>query len=137
MSRWMNSYFRGGVLFDLSKIAGPLSKATLTFTQGKTFSGAPGSVGSSGESCADMLNISTELTTGGISAFDPYFALSGSGFPGLIHKVTVTEAVRGWMLGERNLGFILTGRDESFPEENDACWSFYGPFSLTATYFTK
>jgi hypothetical protein len=131
----LDTYFRGSILFDLSPIKGPVSNATMTYIQGKTNSDAPGTYSTGGQSCAATLNITTGISTGGVETFDPYRTLTSFGYSGLKHSVNVTEAVRDWMLGERNLGFVLIGRDEGFPEENDVCWSRYKFFVLEVTYF--
>ncbi len=131
-----DQYFRSSILFDLKPVAGPVSKAELSYVQGKTVSDAPGTYSTGGQSCADSLNIMTTISTAGIEAFDPYRALSKYGYSGLTHSVNVTEAVRDWVSGlSLNQGFVFTGRDESFPEENDVCWSRYGNFVLYVTYF--
>lgn len=130
-----DTYFRGSILFDLSPIKGPVSSAKMTYIQGKTNSDAPGTYSTGGQSCAESLNITTGISTSGVETFDPYRTLTSFGYSGLKHSVNVTEAVRDWMLGKPNLGFVLTGRDEGFPEEDDVCWSRYKFFVLEVTYF--
>ncbi len=133
-----DAYYRGSILFDLKKVEGPVSKAVLKYFQGRTVANDPDGFSEKGQSCADTLNIATELSTSGITAFDPYRFLPKYGYSGTIHSVDVTEAVRDWVSGTRNLGFLFIGRDESFPasiDRLDKCWSRYDTFVLNVTYF--
>ncbi len=131
-------YYRSSLLFDLSAIKGPVSKAVLKYVQGKTIATDNDGFTEKLQSCAYSLNITTEISTSGITGFDPYLLLPTNGYPGAIHSVDVTQAVRDWMLGERNQGFLFIGRDESLPESIDRldkCESLYDSFYLTVTYF--
>ena len=128
-------YSRAHIRFDLGPVKGPVSSAVLTYRQ--DFTTRPGS------SCARKVGIVTTKVPAAIQdlAYDPYTLLSHYGYTGAVFKVDVTSAVRDWMLGTPNYGFLLVGVDEGlFPDdyegfESDTCWTAYSNFALTVTYF--
>lgn len=138
-------YSRAQVIFDLSAVKGPVSSAKLSYRQ--DFTTSPG------QSCARELRTVTTTTTGAAMkdlASDPYAMLSSYGYTGSVFNVDVTDAIRDWMLGTPNAGFLFVGRDEHLPADcgglfgpgciggySASCWTRYSDVKLTVTYFIK
>jgi hypothetical protein len=133
-STWIDHYYRGRLVFDLSGIKGAVTSATLYYTQAAYDS----RYFLFEQSCAATVNLITETSGDDASDWRSISDLPKLGTSGSKHSADVTEAVQAWVLGEDpNLGFLLRGRDESLPEKtNDICWSDYGGFSLAVTYYT-
>ncbi len=137
-------YSRAQFGFDLAAVKGPLSSAKLSYRQ--DFTTSPG------QSCARELRVVTTTSAVDLKdlSSDPHTLLSSYGYAGSTFNVDVTDAVRDWMLGIPNAGFLFIGRDESLPGDDcgglfeagcigggsDSCWSRYGDVKLTVTYFT-
>ncbi len=131
-------YSRAQVGFDLGAVKGPVSSAQLSYREDSTTKTA--------RSCARSLSTVT-TTTGGVGLADlasaPYAWLPSYGVPGNVFNLDVTEAVRDWMLGTPNAGFLFKGVDESLPPEDyegfasDTCWTGYSGLKLTVTYYVK
>jgi hypothetical protein len=132
-STWIDHYYRGRLVFDLSGIKGAVTSATLYYTQAAYDS----RYFLFEQSCAATVNLITETSGDDASDWRSISDLPKLGTSGSKHSADVTEAVQAWVLGEDpNLGFLLRGRDESLPEKtNDICWSDYGGFSLAVTTY--
>jgi hypothetical protein len=130
--------FSGDVRFKLESIKGPVSKAVLTYRQGKSLiAGVAAGVLPAGSSCAEWLNTVDSVSGGAVSASSKFASIGLSGYDGLTRTAVVTEAARNWMLGEPNLGFVLISRPQSGGayDEPDQCVTSYSDFVLTVTYF--
>jgi LysM repeat protein len=131
-------YSRAQVVFQLGAVKGPVSSAKLSYRQ--DFTSSPG------HSCARRLDTVT-TTTSGVDLSDlastPFALLPTFGSTGTVFNVNVTDAVRDWMLGTPNAGFLFRGIDETLPDEDyegftsQTCWTRYSDLKLTVTFFLK
>jgi hypothetical protein len=133
--------FRGVVSFDITS---PLrtgilsdafiSKATLRFhnlTPQLEWRDEGGLMALENESCAREIKVA-QVSGDDFKDIELYTTLSDGG---LDFNVDVTAPVRGWFADKTPGAFILVGRDEGFPGNNNACVSRYGKFELEVNYF--
>jgi len=130
---WIDHYYRGRVVFNLSGLKGTVTNAVLEYRQAATDS----KYFLFEQSCAASVNLVTGTSGDDATTWRAISDLPKLGMPGSLHFVDVTEAVQSWMLGEDpNLGLVLVGRDESLPEKiDDICWSDYSNFNLVVTTY--
>jgi hypothetical protein len=127
---------RAGVRFDLGSIRSLkgafLERATLTWTVQTTDArGIGGAPRRGGPGC----QIGVFLSNGDIHADGPF--LPGTG-PIRTGPGDVTYRVRDWLLGVApNRGFVLTGPDEGFQENNAACLVELTDLTLELTYLAS
>lgn len=142
--------YRGTVRFDLSEIISKAPKFHVYVSSARlNFRKKDGEMkGSDGENlrgggCADALLVASADWTKGTKSDvlipgAPYKSLAGSevtcGLGGC--GIEVGPIVNNWVTGkEDNYGFVLKGENEEpHIEDNAACWSRYGDFSLSVTY---
>jgi hypothetical protein len=118
--------YRGAVLFDLGGLPNVVA-ATLTFGFEWTSMSGPGT---SADSAARRLWLRT-----GDSVFyqaDPLLDLSPGDHS---FSIDVSTVVRNWVNGTtENRGFVISGPNELFPENNDTWVSSYTNFRLHVVY---
>ena len=128
--------YRGGARFDISKFDS-ITSALLVFDVTQSRQGIEGVGNNPPISFARFIAVGDYpwVPSQGLMNYSDPRSLSDTPTKGLTFEVGVTDQVKDWISGNsRNLGFVMIGPREDFPNDNESFVSFYGNFKLVVTY---